>query len=85
MISTLKENVKALADSVRKLEEKINENYVLLRRIILSQSTVSGKIPSLVNMLTTDSECSEADIIEEVKKCSELLTMKNSIYLSYDR
>jgi len=48
--------VMQVSEKVKETEEKINHSYLTLRKIILSQSTVSKKLPELYNLLTGDNQ-----------------------------
>jgi len=56
MEKVLREMVMQVSEKVKETEEKINHSYLTLRKIILSQSTVSKKLPELYNLLTGDNQ-----------------------------
>ena len=71
MIKSLKDMVEQLATKVRQVEEKIDTGYCLLRKIILSQSTVSMRLPELYRLLTEE-DCTqnEEDILKQISRYS---------------
>lgn len=76
MEKVLREMVMQVSEKVKETEEKINHSYLTLRKIILSQvnlllsqSTVSKKLPELYNLLTGDNQ-DEETVINQLGKFS---------------
>lgn len=50
-MTTLKDVVSQIADKVKKVEQQIVENYANIRKLVLTQSTISVKLPGLISMM----------------------------------
>jgi hypothetical protein len=50
-LTTLKDVVSQIADKVKKVEQQIVENYANIRKLVLTQSTISVKLPGLISMM----------------------------------
>lgn len=85
MTRSLKETVEQLSHKIREIEEKIEQTYSQLRKTILSQSTVSLRLPELYRLLTdTSSSQDEVQIVKEITRYSELLEFKNNKLIAVD-
>lgn len=51
LLNILRETASDIAKELKKVEEKINENYLAIRKNILAQSTMSTKLPIFIENL----------------------------------
>ena len=85
MLASLKDAATNIAENFQIMERNINSNYSQLRKSILTQSTLSTKMPNLVKILCQTTEKDPEELHIQFKKFVSLLKYENKKIKATDK